>query len=69
MDAILPFFARAFKAPARNSADCDLRDWEQRLLFLITVLVYGFPFLVISDAALLRCPISSVTCFKQRVTH
>lgn len=60
------FFARAFRAPARNSADYDFGDWEQTLLLLITALVYGFPFLVMPDAGLLRCPISA-TCFKQRV--
>lgn len=36
-----------------------LRDWEQTLLLLITAVVYGFSLLVMSEAALFSCPISS----------
>ncbi len=40
-----------------------LGDWEQTLLLLITAVVYGFPLLVMSEAAPFSSPISSQTAF------
>lgn len=38
-------------------------DWEQTLLLLITAVVYGFPLLVMSEAALFSSPISLQAAF------